>query len=169
MLFFSACLPLLVHQTSGADASTREQRPVVAQELKNVRASGKVMTALWTRRVDAYTLQLVFPIIRPARTTAASVDGVALGFPASPAVPARVKIWLINPDGSQVPSTYQSPAPKAEQLNCMRCISYEVSYSFSSNAAEKAVAAAVQINDEFFIDQLQPFAAATRAPALPAK
>jgi hypothetical protein len=151
---FSGCVALLCVQADAAQSGPGEQPPVLAQELETVRASGKVMTALWTRRSDSYTLQLVFPIPGTARPGAARRESAspAAGIQASL---ARVKIWLLNADGSQSLPTYRSAPPKLEQVSCMRCISYEVSYSFPLQLGENAVAAAVQINDEFFIDPLQ--------------
>jgi hypothetical protein len=42
-------------------SSTAAEGPVVAQDLVNVRASTSIAAALWTRRLDSYTLQIVFP------------------------------------------------------------------------------------------------------------
>jgi hypothetical protein len=151
-LLFSACLLALCQQGAAAQASVG-QPPILVQELKTVRASGKVMTALWTRRTNSYTLQLVFALTRTARTTATRVEAA----PQKAGSVARVQVWLLRADGTQAWPTYQSPPPKPEQINCVRCISYEVSYSFPLLAGKDAVAAAVQINDEFFIDQLEPF------------
>lgn len=157
-LLLSACFTMLCHQSSAAQFATTEERPVLAQELKTVRASGKVMTALWTRRTTSYTLQLVFPVSsgRAARTNVA----VAAQNPTDARSGARVQVWLLNADGSQVslPSQFMPANPGPPKCG-PRCISYEVSFSFPLDAGKQAVAAAIQINDDFFIDQLESLGA----------
>ncbi len=137
--------------------ATAQQAPVVAQELNKVRASGKVLAALWTVRSDSYTLQLVLPVsttasLQPTRIQASRQSSAV---PPSPQ-PAKVQVWLLEPDGTQVLPTRQSPAPTSQQLSCGRCISYEFAYSFPLAAGREAVAAAVRINDDFYIEQLAP-------------
>ncbi|MEO8314063.1 MAG: hypothetical protein ABI645_04635 [Pseudomonadota bacterium] len=147
--FALMCCAGAVSGVSAADA------PVLAQELANVRASGKVMTALWTARGDSYTLQLVFPyqFVPPkSQTTRFAFSETAL----DPAQVARVQVWLLKADGTQVFSAHGSPPPGPKGVNDSRTISYSINYSFPLEASKEAVAAVVQINDNFYIDRLKP-------------
>lgn len=113
------------------------------------------MTALWTLRNDSCTLQLVLPWgMAPAdRRTVEQVmvRGASLAAP----LPV-VKVWLLTANGSHISATKVS-RPNSEKVG-PRTISAEFSYSFPRSVNGQAVAAAIQIGDEFFIEKLQSFA-----------
>lgn len=147
-VLFPATLTLLCCGLPGAQALAEEPRPVLVQELRNVRASGKVMTALWTVRTNTYTLQLVLPTPAGA-TTAARIA-------AASCTSAKVQVWLLRSDGSQThPAGHYGPQ-SGRPVCGMRTTAYEYSYSFSLEEGQQAIAAVVQINGEFFLDPLQP-------------
>lgn len=54
-----SCLVILAIALPAVSAQV--EAPVVAQDLVSVRASASVAAAMWTRRVDSYTLQIVLP------------------------------------------------------------------------------------------------------------
>jgi hypothetical protein len=127
-------------------ASASEQPTVLAVQLKNLQQSGKVLAALWTVRSDACTLQLVFPWSFQQK--------IAYAGPVAQPPPA-VRVWLLGPDGAQIAPTWRSPAPTPKELSCVRCTGYEVQYKFPLYTDKVAVAIAVGINDDFYVDPLQ--------------
>jgi hypothetical protein len=153
----SLCALALVLFCSGNVApgvAPAAQAAVLAQDLANLRASGKVMAALWTARPDGYTLQLVFPYrFKPPSGTEVAVAG---GDALDPAQVARVQVWLLKTDGSQVFPAHGSPAPRPPERNGVRTISYSLTYRFPLAGGSEAVALAVRINEDFYVDQLMP-------------
>lgn len=152
--FALVCTTAIPHHTLAAPAA-----PVVAQELANVRASGKVMTALWTVRKNAYTLQLVFPFqqnaMAPREFSRTGANGVS-GKSAQPQA-ASVQVWLLKADGTQVFQVHGAPPPKPEGLpGNFRTTSYTYTWHFPIEESRQAVAMAIRINDDFYIDQLKP-------------
>jgi hypothetical protein len=156
--FLSAAVLMMICCTGAiSGAAQTEYAPVLAQDLANVRASGKVLAALWTARTDKYTLQLVFPYRFNPGTP--DITRVALGQASTaldPAQVARVQVWLLKADGTQVFSAHGSPPPTPKELNGVRTISYSLNYSFPLAESREAVAMVVRINDEFYIDKLTP-------------
>lgn len=137
-------------------AQTAHTPPVIAQELANVRASGKVMTALWTSRRDTYTLQLVFPFNPPAMARPTRTAAPAPNLLAQQPIPARVQVWLLKADGTQIFPAHGTAAPQVEGFpGNLRSTAYTYTYTFPVESG-KAVAIAVSINDQFYIDQLKP-------------
>jgi beta-lactamase regulating signal transducer with metallopeptidase domain len=67
----------------------------------------------------------------------------------------NVEAWLLKADGTQIePAAYKcdpgpSDTPPAERLN-------EISYAYPVEQAAQAVAVAIRINQEYFIEKLQP-------------
>ncbi|MEO8313468.1 MAG: hypothetical protein ABI645_01625 [Pseudomonadota bacterium] len=149
-------LALICAAAIPASAQVADVAAVLAQDLANVRASGKVMAALWTARKDYYTLQLVFPLstpvmpgwLQPARNQVSS----ATPQPQT----ASVQVWLLKADGTQIFQEHGSPTPRPEGLTSPRAISYSINYVFPFAASREAIAIAVKINDDFYIDQLKP-------------
>ena len=108
-----------------------EPPPVVAQRITSTKVSPKIAAVLWTRRIDHYTLQVVFP--RPSAAVA----------PKNP----TVTLWLLGADGSVVPTAQNAPSKIAPT---------EVSYSVDLLAGRSAVAVALKVDDEYFIEKLKP-------------
>jgi hypothetical protein len=164
-LLFAALLVLCVG--SAFPAAPGETAPVVAQDLVTLRNSSQVSAAIWTRRANSYTLQLVMKGGIDAAfgsRTLELVDGRrmvstsrAISADVQPAKRPQTSVWLLRADGTQilpaVPST--SPSPDSCSKN-LRCIAVDVLYRFSVADAVSAVAIAVRIDDEFFIEKLQP-------------
>jgi hypothetical protein len=137
-------------------AGEADPPPVLAQELEKVRASGKVITALWTARPDSYTLQLVLPLVSPSGV-APQASRISTGQPPKPAQPPTIQVWLLKADGTAlVPASARIPSREARLGNCLRCTSYEISYTFARATGREAVAAAVRINDDFYVEALKP-------------
>ncbi len=133
-----------------------EAKPqVLAQDLDTVRASGKVLAALWTRRPDSYTLQLVMPVVSTVRPGNPQAARVSTEKPPTPR-PPQVEVWLLKADGSRLLPSSQSIPPIARQYACGRCVSYELGYSFAHAIARDAVAAAVRIDDTVYVATLKP-------------
>ncbi len=165
--------------------------PVLAQELEKVRASGEVLAALWTRRSDSYTLQIVLrnPLsgVFGSRTLAL-IDGrrvvstsnqADVAMPPNPATQIsrpdaeaiktlvgdalkplpRTQVWLLGPDGTLILPT-QRPAdnsrPNATSLRNIGTAGSELLYRFLLSDGQNAVAAAVMIGDNFYIERLAP-------------
>lgn len=131
---------------------------VLAQNLKKLESTGKVKAALWTLRNDSCTLQLVLPwelggrpVIDPTAAQPIVLTGRTLAGP----LPA-VKVWLLTASGSQIsPTTVVRPDPSKYTL---RTIAADYSFSFPRWVNGQAVAAAIQIGDDFYIEALQELA-----------
>jgi hypothetical protein len=138
--------------------------PVLAQDLTSLKGSRVVSAALWTRRPDSYTLQLVLgpPAVSMGTRTPALVDGRRMvstsaqpqSAPQTP-MPPSTNVWLLRADGTQIPSHAPSTTPAVAKCTG-RCIAVDVQYRFSVAEATQAVAVAVRIGDEFFIEKLRP-------------
>ena len=124
------------------------QTPVLAQDLKKLRAPGKVASVLWTRRTDQYTLQIVFP--RSYRMPA--VD--AQRKPVSAATNPSIQAWLLKADGTVIPASRRSVSISGQTQGNPPD---EVLYSIPLPAGREAVAVALMIDNDYYIEQLQPF------------
>lgn len=231
-LLFSAVLGIATISThaAGAEAAVAEtQSPVVlAQDLLSVRDAGKVRAAIWTRRPDYYTLQLVMPrgllrasvpftirnlrdvdprnvdyagergsyftgatianlrgldpdfgdrtlVLTDGRRSAASsvaspapaleevdVTGVRIRPPVvrqgttTPRDPPKIQVWLLGADGSAIRPSWQSPVPTPQTGCGPACLADEVLYRFASADGARAVAAAISIDGQYYIEKLQP-------------
>jgi hypothetical protein len=110
-------------------AQSTDPQNVIAQRITAPKASPKIATVLWTRRPDHYTLQVVFP-----RSTAVQLP-----------VSTVVTLWLLAADGTSIP-TSRDPPPK---INVS-----EISYSVPLSSGQSAVAVALKIDDDYFIEKL---------------
>lgn len=200
------------------------------QELVSVKTANQVLSAVWTRQPDSYTLQLVidrsmpWPVAdlhdvqklvpqnasgpqpqpipnwpvpngqedtsgnvdrrsafiantianlrglnaSPCGRTLSSTDGrrTVPGVPpqapvAAPLPPGfrdrRVEVWLLNAAGTQIQNaTYNcdDPGRSSPDRN-----DFTISYGYSVADGTQAVAAAIRIGEEFFIEKLQPLTA----------
>jgi hypothetical protein len=113
--------------------------PGVGQQLITPTASSQVEAVLWTRRVDRYTLQVVLP--RPR-----------FGSRIQPITsPDRVTLWLLKADGTVIPARLvQAPGLK------QGVSANEFTYSVPLSDGQAAVAAALRIGEEYFIEALRP-------------
>jgi len=66
----------------------------------------------------------------------------------------RVEVWLLKADGTQIkPATYIcDPGPRNPDTKPM----YDISYGFTAADGAQAIAAAIRIDGDFFIEKLQP-------------
>lgn len=164
-LLFAALLSVGVG--SAFPAAPGEATPVLAQDLVTLRNSSKVSAAIWTRRANSYTLQLVmksgFGLALGARALEL-VDGRRM-VSSSRVVPAdtqpakrpQTSVWLLRADGTQILPGAPSTNPSVDSCSKnIRCIAVDVQYRFSIADATAAVAIAVRIDDEYFIEKLQP-------------
>lgn len=118
--------------------------PVLAQNLDQLQASGKISAALWTVRNDSCTLQFVVPIPPPP------AKGEAAKF-------TQFEAWLVKADGSRVEPWRQSRLPQPEKLfGRIRETTYEVWYSFPLAARNEAVAAMVEVDGVLYTEKLAP-------------
>jgi hypothetical protein len=113
---------------------------IYMQELTAAKASKKVAAVLWTRRSDSYTLQVVFPKESAKRAFA------------PPDKHPAVRLWLLKADGL-VMSAARVPPKEGEASTPAQ---NEQSYSVSLSAGETAVAAVLQIDDQYFVDAILP-------------
>ncbi len=150
---------VLVLVSSGLAAATAvfaadADAPVLAQDLTKVRASGKVLAALWTARPDSYTLQLVMPVV-PALPPAPQAARISTDQPRTPQ-PPTVQVWLLKADGTVILPSSEVIPPLSRRYACGRCVSYELAYSFAHAMGREAVAAAIRINDDYYVEALKP-------------
>lgn len=159
-LLFAAILAI---PAGGAcSAGKVEEVRVLAQDLVTVRASKSLNAALWTRRRDSYTLQLVlgggmFPRGSGTRAmTGERIISISAKPPAGAQPPKlpETNVWLLRADGTQIRPISSSTIPSPDKCTG-RCIAVEVLYRFSIADAEQAIAAAVRIGDDFYIEKLQ--------------
>jgi hypothetical protein len=160
--FFTACLAF----AGGAMAA---ETAVVAQDLTSVRTSGAVSSAVWTRRQDSYTLQLVLPRSAGNAALAKAVADLRTLDPAFVQVTGqriapvaafpRIQVWLLRGDGTQVLPVWRSADPAANNKCGPRCLADEVLYRFPVAGSTQAVAAAIQVGDAYYIEKLLPLAA----------
>ena len=172
LLLLVACAAVMTTTVSAADPA---EAIVRSQDLLNVRKAG--ITALWTRREGSYTLQLVMPVVLPARnsmskpalrnTEAATLEPVdvrgvrikapvtsqATGIPGLTAAPLpQLQVWLLGPNGAEIlPSMRGGPFPAVCNL---RCQAQDLLFRFSIPDGQQAVAAAIRVGDEFYIEKL---------------
>lgn len=157
-LLSSACLALICAGAISQMAATEESL-VLTQDLKKLRAPGRVGAVLWTRRDDSYTLQIV--VHRPGFEGRGAVRISRPPQQASQAQRPRfpqIQAWLLRSDGRQIQPTRRMETPADPDGKCQgRCIASEVMYSFSLADGKEAVAAALSVDDDYHVEQLKPF------------
>lgn len=119
---------------------------MLAQDLKKLRAPGKVGPVLWTRRADQYTLQILFPrssrVLRMANQRKPGMTNPV------------VQAWLLKGDGTLVPAARRSVSISGQNPGGPPD---EVLYSIPLPAGQEAVAVALMIDDGYYIEELKPF------------
>jgi hypothetical protein len=132
--FVSACgIALFGIAAGGLSAAVDAETQVLAKNLNAARASGKVAAVLWTARTDHCTLQVVFP--KTSRVSQAIQ-------------PPRVQVWLLKADGSLIAPTQRADPGKRTSGQP------EVLFAFPLSADREAVAAAIRVDDAFYIEPL---------------
>jgi len=136
---------------------TSANSAVLAQNLTSLESTGKVKAALWTLRNDSCTLQLVLPWgMAPIDRNSKPLQPVELFGRAAAAPLPAVHVWLLTANGAQISATSVS-RPDPMKFG-MRTIAAEYSYSFPRWLNGQAVAAAIQIGDDFYIEKLNTLA-----------
>lgn len=151
---FASALVVLGLLAGLAPTESAEKRDVVSQDLKLLRAPGKVEAAIWTRRPEGYTLQVVLNFNIPGLPL---VDGrmrIASTEP-EPARLAQLRVWLLREDGSLIqPSRTLLPNPATAGI---RTRAMDATYMFPEIAGMEAVAVAMQVDGDFYIEKLESF------------
>jgi hypothetical protein len=136
--FVSACcIALFGIAASSLSAAVDAESQVLAKDLNAARASGKVAAVIWTVRVENCTLQVVFP--KAGRVTLKSQR-------------PSVQVWLLKADGGLIAPT-QRAEPGKETYG-----QPEVLFAFPLSADKEAVAAAISVDDAFYIEPLSSLA-----------
>jgi hypothetical protein len=118
-----------------------QEPPVLAQDLKKLRVPGKVGSVLWTRRTDQYTLQVVFP--RSYRMLPKQ----------PPATNPAVQAWLLKADGTLIAAARRTVSMPGQSSGNLPD---EVLYSIPLSAGQEAVAVALMIDSDYYIQELKP-------------
>lgn len=134
-------IALLCSAAAASSASAAEQIRVVAQDLNKARESGKLGAVLWTRRADICTLQLVINWPPPLMSKL------------KPAPLPHIQVWLLKPDGSTIPWLQMIP-PNMSKAG-FRQTTVELMYRYPLSASQDAVAAAIMVDDQYYIEQLK--------------
>jgi hypothetical protein len=193
-----ACTAIVA--AGGSGFITAAESAALVQELRNVKASDQVISALWQRQPESCTLRIVItrsaapalvnveealkPLVpsQPSRMqpqhipnwrpnwqqeaaaenaerssrfiadTIARLRAMDPVFSGAGTLPSegkerRVEVWLLRADGSLIePATYVREAGAR----------VSVSYGYSIADSMQAVAAAIRIDDAYYIDKLLP-------------
>ena len=129
----ACCVALFGIAASSLSASVHAETQVLARDLNAARTSGKVAAVIWTVRVDHCTLQVVFPN--------ASRVNLKQQRPS-------VQVWLLKADGSLIAPTQRAEPGKRTYGQP------EVLFAFPLSADREAVAAAIRVDDAFYIEPL---------------
>ncbi|MET0281690.1 MAG: hypothetical protein ABW278_11315 [Steroidobacteraceae bacterium] len=131
-----------------AAAAAGQQPAVLAQDLKQLRAPGRVDAALWTRRADSCTLQLVL---------SRRVSGPQPAGSKAPALPL-VQAWLVRADGAYIPALSRADLPRRKDGRmCSNCSPREVMFSYPLTALAEAVAVSISVDGAYYSQALQAF------------
>jgi hypothetical protein len=138
-LLFALCLASFCGAAAPSSLTAAAESPVLAQDLKKLRAPGKVASVLWTRRSDHYTLQVLFP--RNYRIPSGVKNPV-------------VQAWLLKADGTLIVAARRSVSISGQRPGGPPD---EVLYSIPLPEGKEAVAVALMIDSDYYIQELQPF------------
>lgn len=159
MKSLTCCLALTILCASVTPAFAVQPAQVLTQDLPTLRVAGKVSAVIWTRRDEAFTLQVVLELPTEFKIASKTI-GIdrATGRPAvlqSPPLP-RVQAWVLRTDGTSIPRTPGSPAfPPV--VTASDGIPLEMKYSFPVSAAQDAMAVVIMVDDACYVEQLRPF------------
>jgi hypothetical protein len=140
-LLRSALGVTLLCGSAASSVHAAEPLRVVAQDLNKARESGRLGAVLWTRRADVCTLQLVINWPPP------------LASKSKPMPLPRIQVWLLKPDGSTIPWLQMIP-PNMKGAG-FRQTTVELMYRYPLSASQDATAAAIMVDDQYYIEQLK--------------
>ena len=138
------CVALFGIAASGLSAVVDAEPQVLAKDLNAARTPGKVAAVIWTVRTDHCTLQVVFP--NAGRIAQAMRDD-----PKLKRQRPSVQVWLLKADGSLVEPTQRVDPGKNGPREPYGA---EVLFAFPLSADKEAVAAAIRVDDAFYIEPL---------------
>jgi hypothetical protein len=140
-VILACCITLLGIAASSLFAAVDAEPQVLAKDLNAARAPGKIAAVIWTVRTDHCTLQVVFPNAR--RIAQAMRDD-----PKLKQERPSVQVWLLKADGSLIAPTQRAEPGKRTYGQP------EVLFAFPLSADKEAVAAAIRVDDAFYIEPL---------------
>ena len=141
----SACCITLFGFAASSLVTTVDAEPrVLAKDLNSARTPGKVAAVIWTVRAEHCTLQVVFP--NGGRIAQAMRDDPKL----KPQRPS-VQVWLLKADGGIIAPT-QRVEPGTKSIR--QPYGIEVLFAFPLSADKEAVAAAIRVDEAFYIEPL---------------
>jgi len=146
-----------------AAALPASESPVVGHDLKQLRAPG-ISAVMWTRRSSTYTLQIVFPGrgFRVGNVAAAPSPQPVSASNGNPSLPyPDIRAWVLHASGAAlsplrrhaVTGTKATPVARSAQDNTART---EINYEFDLATGEEAVAVALSVHGQFYIEKLAP-------------
>jgi hypothetical protein len=137
----ACCVALFGIAASSSSAAVDAETQVLAKDLNAARASGKVAAVIWTVRTEHCTLQVVFP----------KTGRFSLPMRERP----RVQVWLLKADGSLIAPTQRAEPDTTSHENVSRHpYADEILFAFPLSADKEAVAAAIRVDDAFYIEPL---------------
>ena len=146
------CIALFGSTAAGVVSAADAETPVLAKDLNTARLPGKVAAVLWTVRTDHCTLQIVFP----------NAGRIAQAVRNDPEFKARrpdIQAWLLKADGTLIaPTRRLEPGVAAKDRR--QPYGVEILFDYPLSADKEAVAAAISIDGEFYIEQLGSLARA---------
>lgn len=140
----ACCATLLGIAASGLFATVQAEPQVLAKDLNAARMPGKIAAVLWTVRTERCTLQVIFPT--GGRIAQAMHDDPKLKLHRP-----SVQVWLLKADGGLIaPTERAEPGTK----DIRQPYGLEVLFAFPLSADKEAVAAAIRVDDAFYIEPL---------------
>jgi hypothetical protein len=121
--------------------------PLPTEDL-GMRIPGRVAAVLWTVREEHCTLQIVFP--NSGRIAQARRDDAAVTLQRP-----RVQVWLLKADGTLIaPDGRLEPGTTAGRMDRRQPYGVEINFVYPLSADKEAVAAAIQVDDAFYVEPL---------------
>ena len=136
------CIALFGIAASSLSAAGDADPQVLAKDLNAARTSGKVAAVIWTVRAEHCTLQVVFPKtsrVSPAR---------------QPIQRPRIQVWLLKADGTLIAPTQRVEPGTTHDKYIRHPYGVEILFAFPLSADKEAVAAAIRVDDAFYIEPL---------------
>jgi len=141
------CIALFGIAASSLSAAGDADPQVLAKDLNAARTSGKVAAVIWTVRAEHCTLQVVFP--NAGRIAQAKQDD-----PNFKQQRPRIQVWLLKADGTLIAPTQRVEPGTTHDKYIRHPYGVEILFAFPLSADKEAVAAAIRVDDAFFIEPL---------------